>query len=85
MNPSKILVSNYKPSMLQLSAIVLSVFLIFLIFLRLPQESVGLESFETANNLFGSPKSAERFLNILTVICIILYFGIAIQLNLASK
>jgi preprotein translocase subunit SecG len=44
-----------------------------------------LESFETANNLFGSPKSAERFLNIVTVICIILYFGIAIQLNLASK
>jgi len=71
--------------MLNLAAIILSIFLIFIIFLRLPKESVGLESFATKSNLLGSPSSAERFLTILTVICIILYFGIAIQLNLLNN
>ena len=66
--------------MLNLLWLVLSVFLIFIIFLRAPQNS-GLASFATKSNLLGSPSSAERFLNNLTAISIVLYLLIAIQLN----
>jgi len=58
----------------------LSVFLIFIIFLRSPQNG-GLASFATKSNLLRSPSSAERFLNNLTAILIILYLVIAIQFN----
>ena len=58
----------------------LSVFLIFIIFLRSPQNG-GLASFATKSNLLGSPSSAERFLNNLTAILIILYLVIGIQFN----
>jgi len=58
----------------------LSVFLIFIIFLRSPQNG-GLASFATKSNLLGSPSSAERFLNNLTAILIVLYLIIAIQFN----
>lgn len=58
----------------------LSVFLIFIIFLRSPQNG-GLASFATKSNLLGSPSSAERFLNNLTAILIVLYLVIAIQFN----
>jgi preprotein translocase subunit SecG len=63
----------------------ISIFLIIIIFLRIPQENVGLASFATKSNLLGSPSSAQRFLNILTVIGILIYFGIAIQLNLLNN
>ena len=58
----------------------LSVFLIFIIFLRSPQNG-GLASFATKSNLLGSPSSAERFLNNLTEILIVLYLALAIQFN----
>lgn len=58
----------------------LSVCIIFIIFLRPPQNG-GLANFATKSNLLGSPSSAERFLNNLTVILIILYLIIAIQFN----
>nr|YP_010134068.1 preprotein-translocase subunit g [Tryblionella apiculata]QWM93557.1 preprotein-translocase subunit g [Tryblionella apiculata] len=63
----------------------ISLFLIVIIFLRIPQENVGLASFATKSNLLGSPSSAQRFLNILTIIGILIYFGIAIQLNLLTN
>jgi preprotein translocase subunit SecG len=63
----------------------ISLFLIIIIFLRIPQENIGLTSFSTTNNLLGSPSSAQRFLNILTGIGILIYFGIAIQLNLLKN
>ena len=62
---------------------IISIFLIILIFLRMPQESVGLSSFAAKSNLLGfSSSSVERLLNILTIFGILIYFGIAIQLNL---
>ena len=70
--------------MLKLIGNFVSLFLIVIIFLRMPQENVGLASFATKSNLLGSPSSAQRFLNILTAIGILVYFGIAIQLNLLS-
>ena len=51
----------------------------------MPQESVGLTSFASKSNLLGSPSSAQRFLNILTTVAIIIYFGIAVQLNLLDR
>jgi preprotein translocase subunit SecG len=71
--------------MLKLIGVLISLFLIFIIFLRIPQENVGLASFATKSNLLGSPSSAQRFLNILTGVSILVYFGIAIQLNLLNN
>ncbi len=68
--------------MLKLVAFCLSILLIIVIFLRTPQESVGLSSFAMKSNLLGSPSSAERFLNLSTGIGILIYFGIALKLNL---
>ena len=70
--------------MLKLIGNFISLFLIVIIFLRMPQENVGLASFATKSNLLGSPSSAQRFLNILTGVGILIYFGIAIQLNLLN-
>ena len=70
--------------MLRLLAFLVSLFLIVIIFLRIPQENVGLTSFANKSNLLGSPSSAQRFLNILTGIGILAYFGIAIKLNLLN-
>jgi protein translocase SecG subunit len=66
--------------MLTVIWIVLSIFLIVIIFLRAPQNS-GLASFATKSNLLGSPSSAERTLNNLTILAITLYLVIAIKLN----
>jgi len=71
--------------MFKLTGAFISLFLIIIIFFRIPQENVGLASFATKSNLLGSPNSAQRFLNILTVIGIIIYFTIAIQLNLLKN
>ena len=71
--------------MLKLFGFIVSIFLIIIIFLRIPQESVGLSSFATKSDLLGSPSSAQRFLNILTGIGIIIYLGIAIALNLFNN
>ena len=68
--------------MLKLTGILTSLFLILIIFLRLPEENVGLASFTTKSNVLGSARSARRFLNILTGIAIGIYLGVAIQLNL---
>ena len=66
--------------MLKFIWILLSLFLITVIFLRAPQNK-GLASFATKSNLLGSPSSAERFLNNLTAIGIVGYFLLAIRLN----
>jgi len=60
--------------------LLLSIFLVFIIFLRSPQNG-GLASFATKSNLLGSPSSAEKFLNNLTAALIFLYLAIAIQFN----
>jgi preprotein translocase subunit SecG len=67
--------------MLKQVLFIISIFLILIIFLRVPQESVGLSSFATKSDLLGSPSSAQRSLNILTAFAILVYFAIAIKLN----
>ena len=71
--------------MLKTFGICISIFLILIIFLRIPQENVGLASFANKSNLLGSPRSAQRFLNILTFVGIFLYLGIAFQINLLNN
>ena len=68
--------------MLKLFGFIISISLIGIIFLRIPQENVGLASFATKSDLLGSPSSAQRSLNILTAFGIFIYFAIAIKLNL---
>ena len=71
--------------MLKSVGVIISICLIILIFLRVPQESVGLSSFAAKSDFLNfSPSSAERFLNILTSFGVLIYFGIAIQLNLLN-
>ena len=70
--------------MLKIIGFFVSFVLIIIIFLRTPQESSGLASFASKSNLLGSPGSAERSLNIITVIAILIYFTIAIKLNISS-
>lgn len=70
--------------MLNLIWLLLSGFLIFIIFLRAPQNG-GLASFATKSNLLGSPSSAEKFLNNLTGISIVGYLALAIQLNFINS
>lgn len=61
---------------------VVSVFLIVIIFLRMPQESIGLSSFANKSDLLGSPSYAQRSLNILTGFGILIYFILALTFNL---
>ena len=70
--------------MLKLVWFLVSLLLIVIIFLRTPQENVGLSSFATKSDILGSPSSAERSLNIITIFGIFIYFGIALTFNLTS-
>ena len=71
--------------MLKLFLFVISIFLITIIFLRIPQENIGLASFATKSNILGSPSSAQKSLNILTAFGILLYLILAILSNLANR
>jgi protein translocase SecG subunit len=67
--------------MLKILWLLLSGFLIFIIFLRAPQNG-GLASFANKSDFLGSPSSAERFLNNLTAISIVAYLVVALTLNI---
>ena len=64
--------------MLKIFLVLISIFLITIIFLRVPQENVGLASFATKSNLLGSPGSAQKSLNIVTAFAILVYLTLAI-------
>ena len=70
--------------MMNLFTFLLSISLIGIIFLRVPKESLGLSSLATDSDWLGSPSSSERVLNISTIIGILIYVLLAIQLNFAS-
>nr|UQS76244.1 preprotein-translocase subunit g [Haslea ostrearia]WAJ48285.1 hypothetical protein DMDDKFKA_00078 [Haslea ostrearia] len=70
--------------MLKAIGFIISILLIIIIFLRMPQENVGLSSFATKSDLLGSPSSAERSLNIITAFGILVYLLVALQLNFIS-
>ena len=64
---------------LELFTIVISFFLIFLIFSRVPPKNVGLANFTTKISL----GSIEHLLNISIGFCIIILIELAIKLNLS--
>jgi protein translocase SecG subunit len=64
---------------------IVSVFLIAIIFLRMPQDSVGLSSFANKSDLLGSPSSAQRSLNIITSFGILIYFILALYFNFQTN
>jgi len=68
--------------MLQIIWLILSIFLILIILIRIPN-SGGLNNFSINTNLMGSPNSAERFLNQLTWLFIIGYFLLAVKFNIS--
>ena len=70
--------------MIKLFSFLISIFLIVIIFLRIPKESAGLGSFATKSDLLGSPTSAERSLNIFTAFGILIYVIVAIQINFSN-
>ena len=70
-------------NMVKFLGFAISLFLIVIIFLRIPQENVGLASFATKSNLLGSPSSAQRSLNILTAFGILIYLLVAAILDVA--
>jgi preprotein translocase subunit SecG len=70
--------------MIKLFSFLISIFLIIIIFLRIPKESVGLGSFATKSDFLGSPTSAERSLNIFTAFGILIYVILAIQINFSN-
>lgn len=70
--------------MIKLFSFLISIFLIGIIFLQIPKESVGLGSFATKSNLLGSPTSAERSLNLFTAFGILIYVILAIQQNFSN-
>ena len=61
---------------------IISLFLIGIIFLRMPQENIGLSSFANKSDLLGSPSSAQKILNYITAIGVFVYILIAIIFNL---
>ena len=64
---------------------IISFFLLTIIFLRIPQETVGLQSFATKSPILGSPSSAQKYLNLLTAFGILLYLLLAIIGNLMKN
>jgi len=68
--------------MLKLFWLLISVALILLIVIRVPNNP-GLDNFASKTDLLGSPGSAERFLNNLTWLLIALYGILAIKFNLS--
>lgn len=70
--------------MLKIISFIIDVLLIGIIFIRVPKDNVGLGSFANTSDLLGSPSSANRFLNIVTISGILSYFTIAILLNFSA-
>jgi hypothetical protein len=68
--------------MLKLIGFIISVFLIVIIFLRMP-ENVGLASFATKVT-YGFSQFSATFFKYFNYFGILIYFGIAVQLNLIN-
>ena len=58
-----------------------NLFLIFIIFLRMPQENIGLSSFANKSDILGSPTSAQKSLNYITAVAVLIYFLFAFYYN----
>jgi protein translocase SecG subunit len=57
------------------------IFLIFIIFLRMPQETIGLSSFANKTDILGSPTSAQKTLNYITAFLVTVYCLMGLLMN----
>lgn len=69
--------------MLKFIWLTVNIFLILIIFIRVPNSN-GLSNFTDKSNLLGSPNSAEKTLNTLTFGLILIYFALAVRSNLPT-
>jgi len=70
--------------MIKLLGIIIDIFLICIVILQVPQESLGLASFATKNEFLDSSLSSEQRLNLLTGLGVMIYFLVATRLNLIT-
>ncbi len=70
--------------MLKVYGFIIRIFLIFIVFIRIPEDSAGLSSFPPKSGILNSPRSVRRFLDILTSLEIFLYLSLAFKLNLLT-
>jgi len=70
--------------MLHFIGILINFFLIIIIFLRVPQEDVGLTASPFKTNSMYSSNTFQKFVNIFILINILIYFSIAIKLNIIN-
>jgi len=68
--------------MLKQISLLISLFIILIVFWRMPQQNIGLSSFANKSDLLGSPTSAQRSLNLITGFSILIYLICAILLNI---
>jgi preprotein translocase subunit SecG len=68
--------------LLEILGVIINLFLILVIYVRMPPENTGLSSFANTSSLLGSPGSAQRSLNTLTITAILFYFIIAVISNI---
>ena len=61
--------------------VIISLFLILIIFLRMPQETIGLSSFANKSDILGSPSSAQKTLNYITALGVFIYILLAFLFN----
>jgi len=66
----------------KIPAAMLSLLLIVLILVRIPEKSAGLASFANTSNLFGSPGQTERSLDKIMTVGIVLYLLICFFLDI---
>ena len=71
--------------MLKILGSIVSFFLIFIIFIRIPEDSTGLASLPFKTGFLGSPRSARSLIDLATSVAIVLYLIIALQLNLVGR
>ena len=71
--------------MLKILGSMVSFFLIFIIFIRIPEDSTGLASSPFKTGFLGSPRSARSLIDLATFVAVILYMIIAFKLNLLSR
>jgi protein translocase SecG subunit len=67
---------------LKIPAAIISLSLIGLILLRVPEKSAGLASFANTSNLFGSPGQTERTLDKVMTVGILLYLALSFILDI---
>jgi len=69
-------------TILKLIVLIVSILLVILILVQIPEENVGLSGFATKTSIVGSPSSFQKRLNLVIGFGVVIYLVIALTLNL---